>query len=70
MLRILTPSGSFFCFCREKVGKKEKYWIELDEVIANGYSCITSIDENTIGILYEGSQAQMTFQKINLKGLF
>ena len=42
----------------------EKYWIELDEGRGAGYSCLTSINENTIGILYEGSQAQMTFQCI------
>ncbi|NQU51653.1 MAG: exo-alpha-sialidase [Bacteroidetes bacterium] len=42
----------------------EKYWIELDEGQGAGYSCLTSIDENTIGILYDGSQAHMTFQAI------
>jgi len=47
----------------------EKYWLELDEGSGAGYSCLTSIDENTIGILYEGSQAQMTFQKIKLMEL-
>lgn len=44
----------------------EKYWIELDVEEGFGYSCLTSLDEKTIGILYEGSQAQMTFQKISL----
>ena len=44
----------------------EKYWLELDAGIGRGYSCLTSVDENTIGILYEGSQSQMTFQKILL----
>lgn len=45
----------------------QKYWILLDELELNGgYSSITSIDNNTIGILYEGSQAQMTFQRIYL----
>lgn len=47
----------------------EKYWMELDEGRGAGYSCLTSIDENTIGILYEGSQAQMTFQRILLEDL-
>jgi len=47
----------------------KKYWLELDEGKAAGYSCLTSIDENTIGILYEGSQSQMTFQKILLNEL-
>ena len=47
----------------------EENWLLLDEGRGAGYSCITSIDENTIGILYEGSQAHMTFQKIPLSGL-
>ncbi len=44
----------------------DKY-ILLDELNGAGYSCITSIDNDTIGIIYEGSQAQLIFQKINLK---
>lgn len=47
----------------------EKYWMLLDEKSGRGYSCLTSIDEQTIGILYEGSQADLTFQKINLSEL-
>jgi sialidase-1 len=47
----------------------EEHWMELDEGQGAGYSCITSIDNDHIGILYEGSQAQMTFQKINIDGL-
>jgi len=45
------------------------YWIELDEGHGAGYSCITSIDKTTIGILYEGSQAQMTFQKVDISSI-
>ncbi|MCK4679431.1 MAG: exo-alpha-sialidase [Bacteroidales bacterium] len=44
----------------------EKYWLLLDEGNNRGYSCLTSIDENTIGIFYEGSQADMTFESISL----
>ncbi len=44
----------------------EKY-VLLDELNGAGYSCITSIDNDTIGIIYEGSQAQLIFQKIDLK---
>ena len=44
----------------------EKYWIELDEGSGAGYSCLSSPDENTIGIVYEGSQAQMTFQTLQI----
>ncbi|MBE0679180.1 MAG: exo-alpha-sialidase [Bacteroidales bacterium] len=43
----------------------EKYWILLDEE-RGAYSSITSVDDDTIGILYEGSQAHMTFQKISI----
>lgn len=44
----------------------EKYWTLLDGGQGRGYSSLTSIDENTIGILYESSQADMAFQKIPL----
>jgi sialidase-1 len=47
----------------------EEYWMELDEGRGAGYSCITSVDNDHIGILYEGSQAHMTFQKININEL-
>jgi sialidase-1 len=45
----------------------DQYWIELDEGRGSGYSCLTSIDEKTIGILYEGSQAHLTFQAIDVE---
>jgi sialidase-1 len=45
----------------------EKYWIELDAGRGAGYSCLTSINDKTIGILYEGSQAHMTFQAIGIE---
>ncbi|MCA9080184.1 MAG: exo-alpha-sialidase, partial [Planctomycetaceae bacterium] len=38
----------------------------LDEGGSAGYSCMSMIDEQTIGIVYEGSQAHMTFQRIPL----
>ena len=38
----------------------------LDEQNSAGYSCMTMIDEKTVGILYEGSQAHMTFQRFPL----
>lgn len=44
----------------------ENHNILLDEYSGRGYSCITSVDENTIGILYESSQADMVFQQIKL----
>ena len=42
----------------------EKYQLLLDEGRGNGYSCLTGVDNDHIGILYEGSQADLVFQKI------
>jgi sialidase-1 len=42
----------------------------LDEGQLAGYSCLTMIDAETVGILYEGSRAHMTFQRIPLIDLF
>ncbi|RAV29610.1 sialidase [Sinomicrobium soli] len=47
----------------------EAYWLLLDKGKGRGYSCLTSVDEETIGILYEGSKADMVFQKIALSDL-
>lgn len=38
----------------------------LDQWSGRGYSCITSVDEQTIGVIYEGSQSDMVFQKIRI----
>jgi sialidase-1 len=38
----------------------------LDESNCAGYSCMSMIDEKTVGILYEGSQAHMVFQRVPL----
>ncbi len=43
-----------------------KNWILLDEGKGRGYSCLTSIDEHTIGIVYEGSRSDLIFQKIDI----
>lgn len=43
--------------------------ILLDQEKGWGYTCLTRVDEDHIGILYESSQANMTFQKIPLKEL-
>lgn len=45
----------------------EEKWILLDSGKGRGYSCITSVDEQNIGILYESSKAHMMFQKISLQ---
>lgn len=41
----------------------------LDAGPGRGYSCMTKVDDNTVGILYEGSQADMTFQLISMDDL-
>lgn len=41
----------------------------LDEFNSRGYSCLTSVDNETIGILYESSQADMVFQTLTIDEL-
>ncbi len=41
----------------------------LDEGRSAGYSCLSMIDDETVGILYEGSQSHMTFQRVKLSDL-
>ena len=41
----------------------------LDEGDGWGYSCLTMVDKRTVGILYESSQAHITFQAIPLKDI-
>lgn len=41
----------------------------LDSGVSAGYSCLTMIDAETIGILYEGSGAHLVFQRIPLAAL-
>ncbi len=45
------------------------YSMVLDRDDCWGYSCLTMIDRETIGILYESSRAHMYFQAIKLKDL-
>lgn len=44
----------------------EEHQVLLDEDFGWGYSCLTMIDEETVGILYESSVAHMTFQAVKL----
>lgn len=44
----------------------EEYQVLLDEDESWGYSCLTMVDKETVGILYESSVAHMAFQKIKL----
>lgn len=48
----------------------EKYNVLLDEGHSWGYSCLTLVDEEHVGILYESSVANMTFQVIPVKDIF
>lgn len=50
-------------------GKTWQKKVVFDEWKGRGYSCITSIDEETIGVLYESSQADLVFQAVKLKDL-
>lgn len=47
----------------------EAYHLLLDEGSSAGYPSLTMIDEHTIGIFYEGSQAHLTFQRVNVENL-
>jgi len=44
----------------------EELQVLLDEFPSAGYSCMSMVDSETVGILYEGSQAHMTFQRVPL----
>ena len=44
----------------------ERFQVLLDEASSAGYSCLTMIDEETVGIVYEGSGAHLVFQRIPL----
>lgn len=46
-----------------------EYQIMLDEDDGWGYSCLSMIDPETVGILYESSVAHMTFQAVKLSDL-
>lgn len=46
-----------------------EHQVMLDEENGWGYSCLTMIDKETVGILYESSVAHMTFQAIPLKDI-
>lgn len=46
-----------------------EYQVLLDQEPGWGYSCLTMVDRETVGILYEGSTAQMVFQAVPLKDI-
>lgn len=46
-----------------------EHWIELYGPAGYGYSCLTMVDENHVGILYEGTK-ELYFQKIPVSDFF
>ena len=46
-----------------------EHQVLLDEAEGWGYSCLSMIDKETVGIFYESSVAHMTFQAIKLQDL-
>lgn len=48
---------------------KKEHEVLLDEGNGWGYSCLTMVDKNTVGIIYEGSQAHMLYQNVKLEDL-
>ena len=46
-----------------------EHQVMLDEGYGWGYSCLSMVDKETVGILYESSVAHMTFQTVKLKDL-
>jgi sialidase-1 len=47
----------------------EQYRLLLDEGRGNGYPSMTRIDDSHVGIVYEGSQAHLVFEKLSLDEL-
>lgn len=45
------------------------YELLLDEGHGWGYSCLTMVDKNTVGIIYEGSVAHMVYQNVKLSDI-
>ena len=46
-----------------------EHQVLLDEGYGWGYSCLSMVDKETVGILYESSVAHITFQTVRLKDL-
>ena len=54
------------CSIDDGMSWPEELWIQFDCKSGNGYSCMSSIDNDTIGILYEGSGANLVFQQFKV----
>ena len=46
-----------------------EYQVLLEEFRGAGYSCMSMIDHETVGILYEGALANLTFMRIPLRDI-
>lgn len=53
----------------EGISWPKEHQILLDEGSGWGYSCLTMVDKDLVGILYESSVANMTFQLVKLEEL-
>lgn len=47
----------------------ENHRMLIDIGPGSGYSCLTSIDKHTVGLLYESSNAQLSFMQIKLEDI-
>ena len=43
--------------------------LEVDEGQGAGYSCMVSVDNETIGVIYEGSGANLVYQQIKISDI-
>lgn len=64
-----TKRNNFTVRCSEDLGETWPHSLLLDEESGWGYSCMAMIDDDTVGVLYEGSTSQIVFQAIRLKDL-
>jgi sialidase-1 len=46
-----------------------RYWLLIDEGKSAGYSSLSQIDTETIGVLYEGSRAHLCFRRVGIQEL-
>jgi sialidase-1 len=47
----------------------EEYQVLLDEGRGRGYPSISRVDDQHVGIVYEGSRADLVFEKLSLDEL-
>ena len=52
--------------CSLDEGMTWPYVLEVDEGLGAGYSCMISVDNDSIGVLYEGSGACLVYQQIKI----